>query len=128
MHKLYHRIDNIAGNVIQLHAEGVRYRELAEVTSRLGTSLAQVIRLSGDAVSLQVFAGGRGVGRPPNCSGQKGIKLADEAILIIPTQPDSLPSYLQEIPNRQPLTKIGISLYRTDSSTCKLDGSLFVIS
>jgi V/A-type H+-transporting ATPase subunit B len=39
----------------------VRYRELAEVTSRTGVSLAQVIQLNGENVSLQVFAGARGV-------------------------------------------------------------------
>jgi V/A-type H+/Na+-transporting ATPase subunit B len=61
MHKVYHRIDTIAGNVINLKASGVRYRELAEVTSRNGSSLAQVIRLYEDTVSLQVFAGARGV-------------------------------------------------------------------
>jgi len=61
MNKLYHRVDNISGNVITLRAPGVKYRELAEVTSRTGTSLAQVIRLNGDEVSLQVFAGARGV-------------------------------------------------------------------
>ncbi len=61
MHKLYHRVDKIAGSVITLQAEGVKYRELAEVTSRTGTSLAQVIRLNNNEVSLQVFAGGRGV-------------------------------------------------------------------
>ncbi len=61
MHKLYHRVEKIAGNVITLHAEGVKYKELAEVTSRMGTSLAQVIRLHDTEVSLQVFAGGRGV-------------------------------------------------------------------
>jgi V/A-type H+-transporting ATPase subunit B len=61
MHKVYHRVDNIAGNVINLRAEGIKYRELAQVTSRSGTSLAQVIRLNGDEVSLQVFAGSRGI-------------------------------------------------------------------
>ncbi len=61
MHKLYHRVEKIAGNVITLHAEGVKYKELAEVTSRTGTSLAQVIRLHNNEVSLQIFAGGRGV-------------------------------------------------------------------
>ncbi len=61
MNKLYHKVDNIAGNVITLRAPGIKYRELAEVTSRTGTSLAQVIRLNGDEVSLQVFAGARGV-------------------------------------------------------------------
>jgi V/A-type H+-transporting ATPase subunit B len=61
MHKVYHRIDQIAGNVIMVKASGVAYHELAEVTSGYGTSLAQVIRLEGDRVSLQVFAGGRGI-------------------------------------------------------------------
>ena len=61
MNKLYHKVDNISGNVITLRAPGIKYRELAEVTSRTGTSLAQVIRLNGDEVSLQVFAGARGV-------------------------------------------------------------------
>ncbi|RKX32147.1 MAG: V-type ATP synthase subunit B [Verrucomicrobia bacterium] len=61
MYKVYHRIDQIAGNVITLNAPGVSYRELAEVTSPEGTSLAQVIRLEGRRVSLQVFAGSRGV-------------------------------------------------------------------
>ncbi|MCX7590572.1 MAG: V-type ATP synthase subunit B [Kiritimatiellae bacterium] len=61
MRKVYHRVERIAGSVIHVRAEGVRYRELAEVTSRTGTSLAQVIRLHGDQVALQVFAGARGV-------------------------------------------------------------------
>ncbi len=61
MHKLYHRIDNISGSVVTLRAEGVRNRELAEIDSRVGTSLAQVIKLAGDEVTLQVFAGARGV-------------------------------------------------------------------
>ena len=61
MHKVYHRIDQVAGNVITVNATGVSYRELAQVTSAQGVSLAQVIRLEGDRVSLQVFAGTRGV-------------------------------------------------------------------
>ncbi len=61
MHKVYHRVESIAGNVISIKATGVKYKELAEVTSRTGTSLAQVIRLHGDEVSLQVFAGAKGV-------------------------------------------------------------------
>ncbi len=61
MHKTYHLIDNIAGSVVNLRADGVSYHELAEVTSRSGTSLAQVIKLDGDHVSLQIFAGTRGV-------------------------------------------------------------------
>jgi V/A-type H+/Na+-transporting ATPase subunit B len=61
MRKVYHRIDHMAGSVVTLRAEGVSYHELAEVTSRFGTSLGQVIKLDGDQVSLQVFAGLRGV-------------------------------------------------------------------
>lgn len=61
MHKVYHRVENIAGNVINIRADNVKYRELAEVTSRNGTSLAQVIRLKNDEVSLQIFEGSRGV-------------------------------------------------------------------
>jgi len=61
MHKVYHQIEQVAGNVITVSAEGVSYRELAQVTSEFGTSLAQVIRLEGPRVSLQVFAGSRGI-------------------------------------------------------------------
>ena len=61
MHKFYHRIDNIAGSVVTLKASGVKNRELAEIDSRTGTSLAQVIKLAGDEVTLQVFAGARGI-------------------------------------------------------------------
>ena len=61
MRKLYHQIDNISGSVVTLRAEGVKNRELAEIDSRVGTSLAQVIKLAGDEVTLQVFAGARGV-------------------------------------------------------------------
>jgi V/A-type H+-transporting ATPase subunit B len=61
MRKVYQKIEQIAGNVIVVRAEGVGYRELAEVKSQFGTSLAQVIRLDGELVYLQVFAGSRGV-------------------------------------------------------------------
>ncbi len=61
MHKVYHRIEQIAGNVIVVSAEGISYGELAQVTSDMGVSLAQVIRLEGGRVYLQVFAGGRGI-------------------------------------------------------------------
>jgi hypothetical protein len=54
-----------------------------------------------------ILAGGRGVDRPPNCSGQKGMIFIDEAILIIPGDPDPLPSNLQDISNRQALIKTG---------------------
>jgi len=61
MHKVYHRIESIAGNVIAVKAPEVMNRELATVTTELGSSLAQVIRLEGDQVFLQVFAGARGI-------------------------------------------------------------------
>ncbi len=61
MRKVYQKIEQIAGNVIVVRAEGVGYRELAEVKSAFGTSLAQVIRLDGEQVYLQVFAGSRGI-------------------------------------------------------------------
>ena len=61
MRKVYHKISHIAGNVITVEADGVAYNELAEVESARGVSLAQVIRLAGNAVSLQVFAGSRGI-------------------------------------------------------------------
>jgi V/A-type H+-transporting ATPase subunit B len=62
MRKVYHKIIQIVGNVIAVEAEDVAYNELAEVRSRRGTSLAQVIRLLDKKVYLQVFAGSRGVG------------------------------------------------------------------
>ena len=61
MRKVYHRILQIAGNVIMVEADDVGYNELAEVRSERGVSLAQVIRLSASKVYLQVFAGTRGV-------------------------------------------------------------------
>ena len=54
MHKVYHRIDNIAGNVINIKADDVQYKELAEVVSRNGSSLAQVIKINGDNVALVI--------------------------------------------------------------------------
>jgi V/A-type H+-transporting ATPase subunit B len=44
-----------------VEAEDVGNTELAEVITRQGTSLAQVIRLDGKKVYLQVFAGSRGI-------------------------------------------------------------------
>jgi len=61
MRKVYTKLEQIAGNVIVVKADGVGYRELAEVSSSFGTSLAQVIRLDGEQVYLQVFAGSRGI-------------------------------------------------------------------
>ncbi len=59
--KVYHKIDALSGSVATLRAEGVKYGEIAEVSSRAGTSLAQVIKLDGPSVTLQIFAGARGV-------------------------------------------------------------------
>lgn len=61
MRKVYHKIIQIAGNVITVEADNVAYNDLAEVTSARGTSLAQVIRLQDNKVYLQVFAGSRGI-------------------------------------------------------------------
>ena len=59
--KVYHKIDALSGSVATLRAEGVKYNEIAQVESRAGTSLAQVIKLDGENVTLQIFAGARGV-------------------------------------------------------------------
>lgn len=59
--KVYHQIDALSGSVATLRADGVHYGEIAEIDSRAGTSLAQVIKLDGPNVTLQIFAGARGV-------------------------------------------------------------------
>ena len=61
MRKVYSKIEAIAGNVITVSATGVKYGELAVVGSGHGESLAEVIRLNEDKVSLQVFSGSRGI-------------------------------------------------------------------
>ena len=61
MRKIYTNITQIAGDVITVEAEGVGYNDIASVTTERETSLAQVIRLDSNRVSLQVFAGSRGV-------------------------------------------------------------------
>jgi len=62
MRPVYDRILSVVGNVITVRATGVRYEELAEVTSARGKSLAQVIKIEDDdLVYLQVFAGSKGV-------------------------------------------------------------------
>ena len=61
MNKVYNRIESITGNVITVRATGVRYNELAQINTRFGKSLAEVNKIDGDTVSLQVFAGGRGI-------------------------------------------------------------------
>ena len=61
MKKIYSKIESINGSVITVRATDVKYGELAEIETSFGTSLAEVNRIAGDLVSLQVFAGGRGV-------------------------------------------------------------------
>ncbi|MDR3114874.1 MAG: V-type ATP synthase subunit B [Treponema sp.] len=61
MNKVYSKIESITGSVITVKAENIRYGDLAEVDTVFGTSLAEVNRLEGNLVSLQVFAGGRGI-------------------------------------------------------------------
>ncbi|MCK5114526.1 MAG: V-type ATP synthase subunit B [Phycisphaerae bacterium] len=61
MRKYYDEITRVAGNVVNVTAAGIGYDELAVITTSRGDSLAQVIRLEGDQVSLQIFAGTQGV-------------------------------------------------------------------
>ncbi|MBR2041694.1 MAG: V-type ATP synthase subunit B [Oscillospiraceae bacterium] len=61
MNKVYNRIESITGNVITVRSNDVKYKELAQINTRFGKSLAQVNKIEGDIVSLQVFAGGQGV-------------------------------------------------------------------
>ncbi len=61
MHKVYTNIIQIAGDVITVEAEGIGYNEIAEITTRRGVSLAQVISIDKKKVALQVFAGSRGI-------------------------------------------------------------------
>lgn len=62
MKKVYRHIERLAGPVVMLRAEGIAYGELARITlSDRSTTYAQVIKLHRDEVTLQVFAGSRGV-------------------------------------------------------------------
>jgi V/A-type H+-transporting ATPase subunit B len=62
MIKTYNRITNIIGDIAELSATGVAFGELAQITNANGeTSLAQVIRIDREKVSVQVFAGSKGL-------------------------------------------------------------------
>jgi len=61
MRRYFDQITRIAGNVVTVTATGVGYDELAVVSDGSSSSLAQVIHLNGDQVTLQVFAGTQGV-------------------------------------------------------------------
>lgn len=61
MRKIYRHFSSILGNVLKVKAVDVSYEELAEVSTAYGKSLAQVIGIQGDEVTLQVFGGSRGI-------------------------------------------------------------------
>jgi len=61
MQKVYTNIIQIAGDVITVEAQDIGYTEIAQVFTGRGISLAQVIRIDGKKVSLQVFAGSKGI-------------------------------------------------------------------
>ncbi len=61
MRKYFDEITRIAGNVVTVTATGVGYDELAMISTSRGPSLARIIRMEGDQVSLEVFAGTQGV-------------------------------------------------------------------
>ena len=67
MKKVYRHIEQIAGPVVMLKAEGVAYGELARIRLKDGNeTYAQVIKLRDDEVTLQVFAGSKGVSTGPS--------------------------------------------------------------
>lgn len=55
--KIYTRLENITKATVSLHATGVGNDELATV----GGKLAQVVKINGEAVTLQVFSGTEGI-------------------------------------------------------------------
>ncbi|MFH1790420.1 MAG: V-type ATP synthase subunit B [Candidatus Omnitrophota bacterium] len=61
MRKVCTKILSMVGNVLTVRAEGIKYEELARVSTSMGGSLAQVIRLDKDIVYLQAFQGSKGI-------------------------------------------------------------------
>jgi V/A-type H+-transporting ATPase subunit B len=58
----YTKVLGIVGDILKIRAPGVGFNDLAVVENWDGeTSLAQVIQLDGETVSLQVFTGGKGL-------------------------------------------------------------------
>ena len=53
MRKYYDEIEQIAGNVVMVEATGIGYDELAVISNGDSSSLAQVIRINADHISLQ---------------------------------------------------------------------------
>lgn len=59
---VYNQIYNMRGNLITVHAEGVRLGDLARIDLKDGrVLLASVLRIEEDAVTLQVFQSTRGI-------------------------------------------------------------------
>lgn len=59
---LYTRVIGIVGDILKVRATDVGFGDLAVVENwNSDTSLAQVIELDGDVVSLQVFTGAKGL-------------------------------------------------------------------
>ncbi|MFH1124508.1 MAG: V-type ATP synthase subunit B [Pseudomonadota bacterium] len=61
MREIITRIREITGNIATLNAKGVSLGELAVIESPGKKTLGQVIRISGDAATLQVFGGTKGL-------------------------------------------------------------------
>ncbi|WP_215540171.1 V-type ATP synthase subunit B [Borreliella bavariensis] len=61
MKRVYSKIESITGNVITVTAQGIKYGELAIVKAKDTSSLAEVIKLDREKVSLQVYGGTRGI-------------------------------------------------------------------
>lgn len=61
MNKIYTDIIQISGDVITVEVEDVGYNDIARIETSRGVSLAQVIRLNGKRVSMEVFAGSKGI-------------------------------------------------------------------
>ena len=61
MKRVYSKIESIVGNVITVMAQDVKYGELAIVKSKDTSSLAEVIKLDKEKVSLQVYNGTIGI-------------------------------------------------------------------
>lgn len=61
MRRVSTHIHQIAGNVIAVEAHGVSYGELAVTGTGENKSLAQVIRIEGKRIFLQVFGGAAGI-------------------------------------------------------------------
>ena len=55
--KIYTKIDHITKATCSLHSEGVGYEEMATVNGRL----AQVVKIQGDLITLQIFSGTEGI-------------------------------------------------------------------